>query len=148
MRRIYVEKPGKSVLRPLGIPSSKHRIVQELIRGVLTVIYEPTFMRENHNFGFRPKLSTLDARTKLEKKGRGMTFAIEGDIKGAYENVDHDILLNILRKRIKDIKLIKFIQNLLKSGLEFQGRYQHTLLGVPQGGIVSPPSLEYLHARV
>lgn len=60
-----------------------------------------------------------------------MTYAIEGDIKGAYDNVNHGILINILEKKIKDKKLIKLIHNLLKSGLEFRGIYQHTLLGVP-----------------
>jgi len=138
VKRTYVKKPGKETLRPLGIPTYEDKIVQELMRIVLSTIYEPEFLKENYNYGFRPKLSTTDAILKIAKQGRGMTYAIEGDIKGAYDNVDHDILIEILKQKIKDVKFIGLIKNLLKSGLEFKGTYQHTFLGVPQGGIVSP----------
>jgi retron-type reverse transcriptase len=111
VRRVLIPKPGKKKLRPLGISTFSDRIIQEAIRIILEAIYEPTF--ENHrfqNYGFRPDKSCHDAINYLKDKGTACNYAIEGDIKGAYDNVDHDILIKILRKKIKDEKFIQLIK--------------------------------------
>ena len=145
-RRIMIEKlskPGDNKntpkkRRPLGIPEWKDRIVQEALRLILNAIYEPIFYREGKNFGFRPKLSCQHAVKYLDENGKGLHMALEGDIQGAYDNVNFDILLNILKQKITDKPLLELIKNSLHCGLMFKDHYQDTLLGVPQGSIVSP----------
>nr|ALO20849.1 HNH endonuclease [Chlamydomonas nivalis] len=144
LRRIYVPKPKrykpgeKKKLRPIGIPNFKDRIIQEAIRIILETIYEPVFEKRNDNYGFRPNKSCHQAIIKIRRQGTGLTSALEGDIEGAYDNVDHDILINILKKRIQDEKFLKLLNQGFKSGLLDQGKRQDTLLGVPQGGLASP----------
>jgi retron-type reverse transcriptase len=125
-------------LRPLGIPSFKDKIVQESIRMILNAIYEPEFKNLNLNFGFRPKLGCLNAIDQIKNKAKSMDFAIEGDIKGAFDNVNHEILINILRKKIKDNKFLRLINGGLKCGLIYLTSTQETPIGTTQGSIVSP----------
>lgn len=144
VKRVWVPKPGKSTKRPLGIPSFYDRIVQEAMRGILEAIYEPMF-REFYsraevveNFGFRPNLSCWNAMEHFTIYAQTCTYVIEGDIKGAYDNVDHNILLGIIEKRVKDKNFLKLLNRFLKAGIMNEGKYQHSLLAVPQGGILSP----------
>ena len=144
-RRTWIPKPGKNKLRPIDTPTQEDRIVQEAIRGILESIYEPEFREfENHNnststnYGFRPNKSTWNAVENLKIKGQATTYGIEGDISGAYNNVDHDILISLLTHRIKDKKFLKVISELLKSGVMEKDKHIHTIKGTPQGGIVSP----------
>lgn len=138
VRRIMIPKPGKSKKRPLGITTFEDKVVQEMIRAILEAIYEPVFEKQDSNYGFRKGIGTHNALKKIHNKAQGMELAIEGDIEGAFDNVNHDTLLNILKEKIKDSKFINIISNALKSGLIYKGRYEHTLLGTPQGGIASP----------
>lgn len=142
-RRIYVEKPGTTVLRPLTIPPFMDRIVQQCILTVLESIFEPWFEARNRSFGFRPNKSCHDAITALKTGNAiGLNHAVEGDIKGAFNKVDRGILINILEKRIKDKRFIDMIRNRLEyeftqgTGADFQ-RIRETE-GTPQGGIESP----------
>lgn len=145
VRRVWVPKPGKTTKRPLGIPTFQDRVVQEALRGLLEAIYEPEFRAFStknpkvNNFGFRPNLGCWDAIQHFTSQGQGATFVIEGDIKGAYDNVSFPILLNILSRRIKDKKIIRLIEKFLKAGIMDQGKYEHSILGgVFSGGILSP----------
>jgi group II intron reverse transcriptase/maturase len=139
VRRVYIPKPGSERKRPLGIPTLKDRIVQEAIRLILESIYEPIF--EKHyfsNYGFRPNKSCHDALKFLRRNGTACNYAIEGDIKGAFDNVQPKVLINILRKRIEDNFFLDLINQGFYCGLfEFE-KYSETELGVPQGGIASP----------
>jgi group II intron reverse transcriptase/maturase len=141
-RRIRIEKPvkkgEKKKYRPLGIPNFEDRIVQEAIRMILEAIYEPIFNLYNYNYGFRTARSAQQAIEKIKNTGTACSYAIEGDIKGAFDNVDFNILLNTLKKRIGDKKFLRFIEQGLKCGLIEKGHYEDTLTGVPQGGIASP----------
>jgi len=144
VRREYIPKPGKKEKRPLGIPAIRDRVVQEALRGILEAVYEPEF-REFYgnnprvaNFGFRPNVGCWDAIQHYTRFGQTCTFAIEGDIKGAYNNVNHKKLIQILKKRITDKFFLTLISKFLKAGIMDEGRYVHSLIGVPQGGIVSP----------
>jgi len=145
VKRTWVPKPGKTTKRPLDVPTQSDRIVQEAVRGVLEAIYEPEFVKHgeetkdlSNNYGFRPNLSCWSAIDKLKKYSRRCNIVIEGDIVSAYNNVNHDILLKILRKRIRDEKFLKLIIGMLKSGIMDDNRFEHSLNGTPQGGIVSP----------
>nr|YP_009729390.1 hypothetical protein, transcriptase/maturase [Caulerpa ashmeadii]QHQ73302.1 hypothetical protein, transcriptase/maturase [Caulerpa ashmeadii]QHQ73341.1 hypothetical protein [Caulerpa ashmeadii] len=141
IRRVWVPKPGKpfpEVRRPLAVPTTTDKIVQEATRIVLEAIYEPIFEKTNSNFGFRPHKSPYHAIDHLKYNINGFNYAIEGDIKGAYDNVDHDTLYHIISRTIKDRDLIKLIDNMLKSGIMDNDNKQHSLTGVQQGSSLSP----------
>lgn len=90
------------------------------------------------NFGFRRNYSTHHALHRIKKLSPACEIAIEGDIEGAYDNINHQILLKILEKNINDRDFLKIIKQGLRSGLIEFGKYKDTLLGTPQGGIASP----------
>ncbi len=138
VKRIFVPKPGKSVLRPLGLPDFDDKIVQEAIRMVLEAIFEPAFAHYELNSGFRPKRDCSSAIRKIKRGAQFSTLAIEGDIKGAYDNVNHTILIKILSRRIKDKKFLDLIWSGLKAGILLDLTYTDSFVGVPQGGIASP----------
>ena len=145
VRRTMIPKPGKNKLRPIDTPTQRDRIVQETLRGMLEAIYEPVFQEFEErsggrasNYGFRPTKSCIDAVHALKYYGQRCNYAIEGDIVGAYTNVNREILIGIIERRIKDKKMLKLFRNLLDSQIFEDGQVKHTLLGTPQGGIVSP----------
>lgn len=152
VRRTYLPKPGKAVKkkwtkqnlikigRPLGMPDFNSKLVQEAIRLVLNAIYEPLFDNLGVSNGFREAKGCHDAIKDIRIQTQGMDTVIEGDIKGAFPSLDHDILITILRKRVHDEKLLKLIYDCCKAGIfdALQNSYHDPLVGVPQGGIVSP----------
>jgi group II intron reverse transcriptase/maturase len=138
IRRKIIPKPGKKKERPLGRPNFDDRIVQEAIRIVLNILYEPIFQKKEMNHGFRPKRSTLTAILKLQRESKEMTSALEGDIKGAYDHVNHQKLIKILKKKISDKKFLKLIDKGLKRNIIFNEKRQANLLETLQDGIVSP----------
>jgi retron-type reverse transcriptase len=104
-RRIYIPKPGKKGKRPLGIPGFKDKLVQEVIRMILEVIYEPAFSKNSH--GFRPNKFCHTALKQVSQTFNGVKWIVEGDIQGAYDNIDHKILLGILGERIDDNRFLE-----------------------------------------
>jgi RNA-directed DNA polymerase len=141
----YKFKPGKNKLRPIDVSSQSDRIVQETVRGILEAIFEPVFKEWgqttnylSNNYGFRPNLSVWDAIENLKKKTQRCNIIIEGDIISAYNKVVHNILMDLLRKRIRDKKFLNFIKAMLKSGIMDGPKFEHSLKGTPQGTIVSP----------
>jgi len=136
-KRIYIPKPGKKEKRPLGIPSSEDKLVQEVLRMILEAIFEPIFSSKSH--GFRLNKSPHTALREVRSNFGGMTWVIEGDIKGAYDNVDHKVLLNAIRTKISDERFISLIKRSLKAGyMEFRKPIIQPLFGTPQGSIISP----------
>ena len=144
-KRTWIPKPGKKKKRPIDVPTQSDRIVQEAIRGILEAIYEPVFIEQgkntkelSNNYGFRPRHSCWLAIQRIERYSKLCNVIIEGDIVSAYNNVNRDILLRLLRERITDKKFLRLIKKMLKSGVTERSKFEHSLKGTPQGGIVSP----------
>src|SRR5215210_273658 len=135
-RRVYIEKPRSNKLRPLGIPSWSDKLVQEVIRLILEAYYEPQFSDRSH--GFRPGRGCHTALSEIQRKWSGTTWFVEGDISDCFGSLDHSILLSILAEKIHDNRFLRLIENLLKAGYLEEWRFNATLSGTPQGGILSP----------
>lgn len=144
--RRYVPK-GKGKFRPLGIPATQDKLLQLAVKRLLEAIYEQDFLPSS--YGYRPGVGALDAVDKLTVKlqfGR-YNYVMEADIKGFFDNLDHDWLLKMLAERVDDKALLWLIGKWLKAGvLDTDGKTLRPETGTPQGGIISPILANvYLH---
>jgi len=136
VRRIYIDKKNSMQKRPLGIPSWSDKLLQEVLRLILEAYYEPQFSEHSH--GFRPQRGCHTALAEIEHTWKGTHWFIEGDIAGCFNNIQHEILLDILAKQLHDNRFLRLIRNLLQAGYLEAWQYYPTLSGTPQGGVVSP----------
>ena len=135
-RRTYIPKKNSDKLRPLGIQSGDDKLVEEAVKMILEAIYEPTFSDKSH--GFRPGRSCHTALKQIQTTFKSTVWFIEGDIKSCFDSFDHQVMIKILRRRIKDEKFIQLIWKMLKAGYMEQWSFQQTNSGVPQGSGSSP----------
>ena len=137
VRRTYIKKKNNSSKkRPLGIPTFTDKLVQEVLRMILESIYEPIFSKHSH--GFRPNRSCHTALSFLKKDFTGITWFIEGDITGCFDNIDHNVLITVISRKIKDARIHQLIWKFLRAGYMEDWKYNTTYSGCPQGGIISP----------
>jgi RNA-directed DNA polymerase len=146
VRRVYIPKPGKQELRPLGIPSVEDKVVQMALKWILQAIYEQDFL--DCSYGFRPNRSCHSAIKELDAAvmKRPVNYIVEVDIRKFFNTVGHGKLLELLQLRIADPNILWLIHKFLKAGIMDAGTWQASEDGVPQGGIVSPILANiYLH---
>ena len=142
VKRTWIPKPGKNEKRPLGIPTIKDRVVQEMLRMLMEPIWESDFL--NCSNGFRPGRRTMDCILTLYDRIQRQNkyyWVIEGDIRKCFDRIHHEKLMELVQKRIEDRKVTKLISAFLSAGVMENGLFQETTEGTPQGGILTPPTI-------
>ena len=135
VRRVNIPKPNGTT-RALGIPTGPDKLLQEVIRMILEAYYEPQFSDRSH--GFRPDRGCHTALSNVTTHWTGVRWFVEGDIKGCFDNIDHEVMLSVLGEKLHDNRFLRLLKYLLKAGYVEDWKYGRTLSGTPQGGIVSP----------
>ena len=146
IRRVYIDKPGTKDKRPLGIPTVRDRVVQAALRLVIEPIFEREFIQSS--YGFRPGLGCKDALREVERHLKsGYTYVVDADLKAYFDSISHELLMNDIRLRIADGRVLDLIEMFLKQGVIEDMMLWTPEQGTPQGAVISPLlSNLYLHS--
>ena len=146
IRRVYIPKDGSNKMRPLGISCYEDKLIENIIAQILTKVYEPKFYSES--YGFRPNRNCHQAIREIieDVQYHKVNYIVEADIKGFFDNVDHEWLIKFLEHDIADKNFIEIIKKFLKAGIMEDGKYIDSEQGTPQGNGASPILANiYLH---
>jgi RNA-directed DNA polymerase len=143
--RRYIPKDDGKKQRALGIPTVKDRVAQAAAKLVLEPIFEADF--KSCSFGFRPRRNTTQALEQIrELVNRGYNHVLDADIRDHFNSINHDLLMERIKRRITDRRVLKLLRGWLKAGVMENGGNKETIIGTPQGGVISPLlSNIYLH---
>jgi RNA-directed DNA polymerase len=142
--RVEIPKPDGRT-RPLGIPTVRDRVVQQACKIVLEPVFEANFLP--CSYGYRPKRSAGQAVRAVKEALVRNWWVVDADIEGFFNNVDHEILRGLVRRRISDRRVLNVIDQWLRAGVLIDGQRHATRGGVPQGGVISPLLANiYLHS--
>jgi len=134
-RKLIPKAPGK--FRPLGIPAVRDRVAQDVIRKLIEPYFEPHF--SDHSFGFRPNRSCHQAiREMLKFWKQGYRIVLDADIQGFFDNIQHELMIDLVAQKIADGNILRTIRKFLKAGVMEDGVLKKTSMGTPQGGVISP----------
>jgi RNA-directed DNA polymerase len=134
-RKFLPKEPGK--FRPLGIPAVRDRVAQEALRRLLNPIFERLF--HEASFGFRQGRNCHQALLRvLELHQEGFRVVLDADIKGFFDNLPHEVIMEAVAAQVADGNILRLIQKFLRSGVMEEGVFKPTTVGTPQGGVISP----------
>nr|QGZ08705.1 hypothetical protein [Saprochaete ingens] len=136
-REVTIPKPGKNEFRPTKVGSPNEKIVQKAITQIMEAYYDPLFQDVSH--GFRPKRGIQTALTQIDSNFQSMRWVMEADLRKAFDSIDHNKLMNMLKRDIKDDKVMALIKSGTEAGyLDEIGKFHESVVGTPQGNITSP----------
>lgn len=138
LRRTYIPKgPDSKKLRPLGIPAVRDRVAQEVLRRLLSPIFEPGF--HEASFGYIPKRNCHQAIERVLKfHSEGYRIVLDADIAGFFDNIPHSVIMAALAERVADGNILRLVEKFLTAGVMEDGVFKPTTVGTPQGGVISP----------
>lgn len=137
-RRVYIPKGNsKTKLRPLGIPAVRDRVAQDVLRRLLSPIFERLF--HDASYGFRPRRGCHQAIWQvLELHRQGYEVVLDADIKGFFDNIPHRVIMEAVAEEVADGNILRLVEKFLKAGVMEYGVFKPTTVGTPQGGVISP----------
>lgn len=136
LRRVFIRK-NETEFRPLGIPAVRDRVAQEVVRRLLSPIFEPLF--HPASFGFRPNRNChMALEAVLQLHDEGFWFVLDADIQGFFDNLSHKVIMLAVAERVADGNILRLVEKFLTSGVMDNGVFKPTSIGTPQGGVASP----------
>ena len=137
VKRVNIPKPGSTKTRPLGIPTTRDRVVQTALRQVIEPIYEREFAE--YSYGFRPGRGCKDALRHVDRKLReGYVYVVDADLQSYFDRIPKVRLMKLVEERISDGKVLALIEAFLNQGVMEEGRLWTPQTGTPQGAVISP----------